>query len=572
MGGPGSGRKKARAVARCLEHPGATVVGDGTYETASGRRRQYRCTPLAGDMHRFSVPIDAAADVDADAELAALFQPRWSPKPKCPQHPDSHVVRNGTYGSHTPKRRQRYRCYPNPFDRATHHTFTPPLPRDHVCEGDEHCAHCEELRGIHRGETAVARRHSWPTRIVVRGLEQLAAGATYADVSRWALRITDTKRTKTYIDDDTEPKKRRRSASSEASRNSWHVAADWVEAFSPPIWAAVDQPLREAAVRERQRLDELGAAGMALDSPQVLLLDDIPVYGRDLDTGKSRRDAGFFILAAAEVRWDRPDDPFLAVESTTTLRLLRALPKSNAAAWRLVFDELGYSPDYVVADAGTGIVAAINAHFDPARTRMIPSLWHLARNVEDSFADAPGAFVASPSGKQLIAPVAAHFRQLHRGAALASTTAWADWWDELDRLLVAHHLPVEKARARRVSYEPPYIDLLDAIHDNPQLPISTGGLETLLAKHVQPILAMRRTAFANLERTNLLLDLVVARQHGAFDDLNDVVSLLRADNNEHDGWTVALRSIADPRPHGGTYSSLRDDTLLASLAEQRGLT
>lgn len=79
------------------------------------------------------------------------------------------------------------------------HVFTPPLPRDHVHEGEEHCDHCEELRGVHRGETAVARRHTWSTRVVARGLEQLAAGGTYAEVSRWALRISGVKRTRKAV-------------------------------------------------------------------------------------------------------------------------------------------------------------------------------------------------------------------------------------------------------------------------------------------------------------------------------------------------------------------------------------
>lgn len=83
---------------------------------------------------------------------------------------------------------------------------------------------------------------------------------------------------------------------------------------------------------------------------------------------------------------------------------------------------------------------------------------------------------------------------------------------------------------------------------------------------------MRRTAFRNIERTNMLFDLVVARHHGAFDNVADVATALRADTNRAGGYTVALRSVADPRPHGGSYSSLRDVTLLDSIAEQRGLT
>jgi hypothetical protein len=70
--------------------------------------------------------------------------------------------------------------------------------------------------------------------------------------------------------------------------------------------------------------------------------------------------------------------------------------------------------------------------------------------------------------------------------------------------------------------------------------------------------------------TNLLFDLVVAAHHGAFDDHAAVARLLRADTTVHDGRTVALRSIADPRPRRGSYSSLRDTTLLNDLARQKG--
>ena len=105
----------------------------------------------------------------------------------------------------------------------------------------------------------------------------------------------------------------------------------------------------------------------------------------------------------------------------------------------------------------------------------------------------------------------------------------------------------------------------------PSVPVSTGGLETLIAKHVKPQLALRRTAFGNLERTNLLLDLVVAHHHDAFDNHAAVAKLLRDDTTDHDGWAVALRSIADPKPRKGSYSSLRDATLLNDLARERGV-
>jgi hypothetical protein len=108
--------------------------------------------------------------------------------------------------------------------------------------------------------------------------------------------------------------------------------------------------------------------------------------------------------------------------------------------------------------------------------------------------------------------------------------------------------------------------------DQPQVPVSTGGLETLIAKRVQPMLALRRSGFANLERTNRLMDLLIAREHGAFIELGDVVSLLSADATAEGGWTVPLREIADARPVKGRYSSLRDSLLVAEIAEARGLS
>ena len=165
----------------------------------------------------------------------------------------------------------------------------------------------------------------------------------------------------------------------------WHIAADWTEAFGPVVFEPIEARLREQALDERARLDALRAAGQPLVRPQVLLLDDVPVYGRDRSgTGKSRRDDGFFLLVVAEVHWrDSPrTDPFALdtqPERDMKLRLVRAMPKSNTAAWRLVLDELGYDPDFVVADAGTGIARAIEEQYDPARTTFIPSLWQSVR-------------------------------------------------------------------------------------------------------------------------------------------------------------------------------------------------
>jgi hypothetical protein len=535
----------------------------------------------------------------------------------------SKVVRNGTYGKATPKPRQSYKCFP--ADGSKPHKFTPPLPRDHVHDNEEHCDHCDELRGIHRGETAVARRHSWSTRIVARGLDMLSAGASYSEVSRWALRVSGTKRTRRSTsaddgpelvdahpavttdaefdegdpfgaevineepmalddpsdeeaeeDEDAPPKKKKRKVSqaSKESRNAWHIAADWVEAFSPVIYQPVDEQLRHDAQLERARLDELRKNRQPLDRPQVILVDDEPVYGRDLDRkGRARRDAGYYVLVVAELHWPEPgDDPMARNDPTVKLRLVRAMAKSNTPAWRIVFNELGYEPDFVVADAGSGIGAAIRAHYDPKRTKFIPSLWHLALKLELALNDVQGAITVTPTGRELIEPLRDHVRKLSRTSGVLDTpAAWSKWWDDLLAILAKHHLAADVILARRKSYEKAMQAVLPDIARHPQIPISTGGLETLLARQVKPLLAMRRTSFGNIERTNLLFDLVVARQHGSFDNLGEVAKLLRHDTELHRGWTVSLRAVSDPRPRGGTYSSLRDTTLLSKVAKRQGL-
>jgi hypothetical protein len=675
------GRPRSAPPARCPRHPTGLVRSHGFRESNGVRHRRYRCAPAGGDAHIFDVPLDEAGELRLRS---------WSSPPACARHPSSKVHRNGTYGVRTPQPRQRYRCVPDEEGEKAH-AFTPPLARAHVHRYEGGCVECEELRGIHHGETAVARQHSWPTRIVARALTQLADAGSYADVSRQALaqaeraatrhealvrggltpeqadavveaeeaasdrgepapspaealaadtiwrdadddgdtashtavladrqRYRRHRRTKAEIAADKAAETARaealatgasaaaaevaakaartaslaqaaadraasgtraKNAASAESHNVWHIAADWTEAFAPVVYEPVEQRLRAHALAERARLDALRAAGRPLARPQVLVLDDVPVYGRDRGgSGRSRRDDGFVLLAAAEVVWtDRADDdPFAlppANDRDLKLRLVRAMPKSNTAAWRLLFDELGYHPDFVVADAGSGIGRAIEEHFDPQRTVFVPSLWHVGTAVRTGLAATKGALVPVPGGGREPLPVLReHLARLARDGAIVDASTWSAWWDELERICVAERLPLDKVRTRRRNYEQPFVTALAALADQPRVPVSTGGLETLLARRVQPMLALRRTGFGNIERTNRLFDLLIAREHGAFVELGDVIALLRADANPAGGWTVPLRDIADPRPAKGHYSSLRDNLLVTELAEKRGLS
>lgn len=175
------GRPRTVAQARCPDpaHRGSNVVGSGARATTSGTRQTYRCDPPTGSRHYFTVVL---------TEVGAALTPALQRAPPCPVHPGSRVVRNGTYGKRSPAPRQCYRCFFDPTDKSKTHKFTPGLARDHVHASGVVCDECDGHVGVHQGTVAVARRHSWPVGIVARGLEQLSSGASYAEVSRWAVR------------------------------------------------------------------------------------------------------------------------------------------------------------------------------------------------------------------------------------------------------------------------------------------------------------------------------------------------------------------------------------------------
>lgn len=682
----GRGRpKRYTDEVRCPNplHRGSSTSVCRTRATKTGTRRIYRCRPLLGDPHYFTLVLSETKPVERAPQ---------HDKPKCPLHPDSHVVRDGSYGKRSPLRRQRYRCYPNPKNKKERHSFVPVLARQHVHVGGETCSVCEELRGVHHGDPAVARQHSWPAKIVARGLDMLSAGSSYAEVSRWALRAeaaaveeverarkaaeapeggpgdapagelaeldarayedsadtttttdevttsssttssttadepstttdavatttstTTTSTTTTSTTTTTEPvegaegddgaseeseperqvkrrprrtsvseprvvtrsdgKVRRQSRAAVEAKNTWHIAADWCEVFGPAIWKPIDDALRTNALQERARLDALKAAGKPLVRPQVLLIDDVPTYGRDAAlAGMARRDKGFYLLSAAEVSWHKPDprDPLTLPVVESEMRLVRAFPKSNTAAWRLLFDELGYAPDFIVADAGTGQYAAIRAHYPD--TVFLPSTWHVARAIRVALTDVKVAHEYTPAGKRMLPELEEHLQKLSRRTVLTDRSELDTWWTFLLAWARKNGAPTEKLRKRRDMYLPRMRDAAPMLAAHPEVPISTGGLETLQRRTVEPLLAGRRFRFGNIERTNTLLDLAVARRHGAFDDLAAVTHRLRDDSKDASGWAPPLRAVSDPAGPTGRYSSLRDATLLNHLAQERGLS
>jgi hypothetical protein len=220
-----------------------------------------------------------------------------------------------------------------------------------------------------------------------------------------------------------------------------------------------------------------------------------------------------------------------------------------------------------VSDAATSIVAAVGRHFDgPTAPLLVPSLWHLGRALENNALEKA---LKGANGRD----IRTHLNELKREAgAIRSVPDWIGWWDHLAVLAKASGLvKMDALRQTRANYEARMAAAIPVLAADPRLIVSTGGLESVIRDTIEPVLDRRRHQFANIERTNMLMDMVVARSVAMFAKPAIVEDLIVADALGHDGWTVPLRTIADPQPAYRSYRSLRDEMLLLAVAEQHGI-
>jgi hypothetical protein len=495
------------------------------------------------------------------------------------------------------------------------HTFAPDLAREHVHIGEDHCDECEESRGVHRGEQSVARRQSWNLHVVAEGLVRSAGGESYAETSKWAWRKTQRDRTRPAKLSDLEierrkkvkeyerdvrqaqregtpepawpanlsrepfeaaPAIRRRKLNSDGtpratkpakrgaalSKNRWHTAADWVEMYSHVLW----EPLHSRLLQQERQ-----AAISPNAHPSVLLIDDIPVQikVKDPTTGKKKQQRVWYVLGAATLTDHGEQRDFDDLD--TSLRLLRAYATNDSTAWKLLFTELGfvpgeYEPDFIIADAGTGLVAAVHEFFTTAV--FIPSLYHLHQALRRALTSTPGASIGRGDSSVLLPELATHLATLDANTLRGfDTRSWGLWWDELERRMTGLNLATDKIVRRRANYEPSVAAALPSLSANRTVPLSTGGFETVLRRTVQKLLVGRKHAFANVDRFAALLDLAVCKDRGVMDKTTDVVAALRADQVANKGWALAPRVVADPQPPmPDRYASLRDRSIVYNLA------
>jgi hypothetical protein len=143
--------------------------------------------------------------------------------------------------------------------------------------------------------------------------------------------------------------------------------------------------------------------------------------------------------------------------------------------------------------------------------------------------------------------IEAHLGLLSRGSrAMASVAGWWTWWDQLAGLFARHGVDPEVLRSRRESWGQPFAQAIPDLAGT-FAPISNAAIESIQRSRLRRVFAGRDHAMTSIERTNALLDLVVAREHDLLDDAATVAKRLRADAHAPaDGPPPPVRSATPP--------------------------
>lgn len=584
---------KRDATMRCPNghHADAKVVKNGKQKDKSGAVWQrWLCVRPDGTTHSFQTLNGVGGAV----------RTTYTPPPECPEHPGSYVVRDGLHKRAANKvktpssTRQRYLC--RPVDGEPSHRFMPHMAREVVEAGVEMCPQCDDFLSPHRGAQAVARKSRHSLRAVVATLVDLSNGTSYAQASadlrkRTHAAIEHRKIHHYWLDevgaegtlDLPASATNSSSAAARRGRNGWRLAADLTEQYSPLLWEHTNKRLtaREAALRSANDAILTGNPDAVLANPLCWVLDELPVVVHRKKSDATRYEqTRWHMLVVSEVRWEhRPSDtPFdLPPMREPVLRMVRAYPGASEEAWRLVLDELGVRPDFIISDFSAAIRNAIAATYPQGNVGHVPSFFHMARNIRTKLLEKPGTFYTSDGRKNVVEDLEKYLDALTRSdLVLNGATGWSDWWDGFLATLTDMKVPLPSFAAQRRLYEQPVAEAFALLSANPHLPASNAAVESKIRMKLAPLLVNRKHRFRNIARVNQLLDLVVCREQGLFLDTDAVAQLIRISNDNADGWAPKGRQICDIHPPksasnqpGAPYSSLLDPYLTKALFEQR---
>lgn len=432
--------------------------------------------------------------------------------PTCPDHPDSKVVRNGTFGA-SPKavkpnghKRQRYRC--EPVDGKVYY-FSPALTREAVSDGDA-CSTCDELLSPHRGALTAARHTPWTLPGIVQALNDLSLGSSYAAVSlqlRAQRALAEEHLSSAHGVELTlrgGPTSRADSWTREQGQSAWHLAADIVEQYAPLLLQTVSTSViaREQKVRAENDAALETQPDAALAHPIVYVLDELPVEFRQRRTDRTRyQQDRWSLLVVVEMLWHPSADGMALPQHEPRLRLARAYPRGNEEAWRLVLHELPVRPDFIVADASDAISNAAATQYGAGVVPIVPSLFHLHRNIRDTLMKLPGATKSADGRTVLVDALDKQLGLVTRDELLGMTPSdIGDWWTELIELVKDLPAPVSSVIESRRVHEGRMVNAVTLLTKHPHLPASNAAVESRIRLTLDPFLENRKQRYRNLAR------------------------------------------------------------------------
>ncbi|NMM33452.1 MAG: hypothetical protein HHJ13_05535, partial [Phycicoccus sp.] len=473
-------------------------------------------------------------------------------RPTCPdpKHAKYKVRPNGTYTT-AGGERQRYRCYDPDNPEVTKHTFTTPLPRSAVSE-ETCCPDCEVPTPKHAGAEAPTRRMSYPASVIYSVLHDLAEGRAYTYASMRALeemrrptgRSRKVKDKSGQIRTPDELNDAGLVSPDREQKAHWHIAADILERFGPVITEPAFETIR--AEEAQYRTEGL---------PVVYVADEVPVK-RDYARSFAYNDSPVVwnALVVSRMKWEQDRNGNLVGRSSKLVRV-RALPNVTKEAWSLVLSELD-APDFLIADGAAAIEQAALSIWGSATT-FVPCVYHATTNIRRRIA---------PKGL-LPEKVRDHLFTLTREEMVAhGSAAVTSWFNELEQLADSAGLAIDPVLSLRTQYEPLLARsaLVAQTNNKPKVPISNASVENQIDAWVAKLTRRRGAMFANLGRTNLLGDLIVAGANGALLRQHDVVQALRDASRKTGGWSPPPRALVEP---AGTYA-LRDAASVTELLRQ----
>lgn len=441
----------------------------------------------------------------------------------------------------------------------------------------------------HRGTLTAARHTPWSLAGVVQALNNLSLGSSYAAVAldlRAQRRLTLAHLKEAHGVDLTLPESPLPpvlgSWSRQQGRNAWHLGADLVEQYSPLLYAKVEEELiaRERRVRAENDAVLEKDPNATLAHPLVYILDEQPVGFTRWSSDRTRyQQAKWSLLVVVEILWHTGKDPLVLPQREPRLRLARAYPRGDAAAWRLVLSELPVRPDFVIADSADAIRSAVNRHYGKGAVGFIPSLYHIHANLRSSLIKLPKGKTRVNGKERLVPHLERAMSGISRAELMKNESDIKAWWDQIIKEANALAPKQTKITQQRKFHERRMIEAIPILKKNPQLPASNAAVESRIRLHLEPFLENRKHRYRNLARTNFLMDLAVCRAQGVFRDLNNVAQIIRQTNEDARGWAPAPRTLADTQPALSSssqsaphiYSSLLNVQLISELSAARGI-